>query len=144
MKSLGREPFEQDDFQSFLDGMKDETDRSCAIMTGAIFERYLGYRLDLEFIHLSPKEAEELFVDANGVLGTFSSRIVTSRALGLISPEQKEDLNRIRLGQRDHQPEYQSPNINFPSSISIQCDPLLNKLPGDKAISIFPDNVVVT
>lgn len=78
----------------FRFSLNSETDRGCALMVASFLDHKLGKLLEAMFVDDS-KVVSELF-SHSGTLGTFSSRIDTAYALGLIGPNTRRDINLIR------------------------------------------------
>ncbi len=78
---------EQKEFHASLDF---ETDRGCCLMAAAYLEYQIENILKKKLVD-KPSMHERLF-DFNGPLGTFSSKIEMSYAIGLIGPKVKQDL----------------------------------------------------
>jgi hypothetical protein len=78
---------EQKEFHASLDH---ETDRGCCLMAAAYLEYQLENVLKKKLVN-KPSIHEKLF-DFSGPLGTFSSKIEMSYAIGLIGPKVKQDL----------------------------------------------------
>ena len=79
---------------TFRRTLSQETDRGCALMAASYLENELSQLLKSKLIG-TKKQIDSLF-EFNGPLGTFSSRIKMSYALGLISKETQNDLDIIR------------------------------------------------
>ena len=79
------------EFRFSLNG---ETDRGCALMVASFLDHKLGKLLEAMFVDDS-NVVNEMF-SHSGPLGTFSSRIDTAYALGLIGPNTRRDINLIR------------------------------------------------
>lgn len=90
-----------------------ETDRGCALMAAAFLEGELENLLKLKFIGTN-KQIEDLF-EYNGPLGTFSSKIKLSYALGLISKLTLQDLEIIRKIRNDFGHKYKPINFSTPA-----------------------------
>jgi DNA-binding MltR family transcriptional regulator len=75
--------------------LEKESDRGCALVASAYLENEISQLLERFFIELSSKSKKILF-DFNGPVGTFSSKIEISFALGLITHEIKAALSLVR------------------------------------------------
>lgn len=88
-----------DDMLQSIDLLETEvnsvSDRSCAIVCAAFLDDFLGKLLMSFLTEESPTQDKRLF-DNNGPLSTFSSKIVLSYRLGLISKKEFDNLNLIR------------------------------------------------
>ncbi len=71
-----------------------ESDRGCALLAASYLDSILEQMLKSKLIGTN-KQLESLF-DFNGPLGTFSSKILLSYSLGLISKARMDDLQTIR------------------------------------------------
>ncbi len=81
-------------FSDFLAEFQKESDRGAALVGAALLDTRLE-RLLLS--HMLPgKVADDLVVGGNAPLGTFSSRISATLALGLITSAERHDLNLVR------------------------------------------------
>lgn len=69
-----------------------ETDRGCALMASA----YLEDRLEFLIKSFLVEEASNSLFEFNGPFGTFSSKITTAYALGLVPKNLNTDLNILR------------------------------------------------
>ena len=80
--------------------LEKESDRGCALVAAAYLENEITVLLKRFLVKQSKKAAIELF-DFNGPIGTFSSKIKLSFALGLISKELQSSLDVIRKIRND-------------------------------------------
>jgi hypothetical protein len=78
----------------FLDEFNKETDRGAALTATAYLDERLNDILTSFFV--DAKEVQELLYGFNAPLGTFSAKITSAYALGLIQPNEYEELNIIR------------------------------------------------
>ncbi len=81
-------------FGAFLAEFQKETDRGGALVGAALLDNRLE-RLVLSHL-VAGKVAEGLVIGRNAPLGSFSSRINASFAMGLITTEERQDLNIVR------------------------------------------------
>jgi hypothetical protein len=84
-------------FSGFLREFQAETDRGAALVGAALIDSRLERLLCSHF--LEPRIAEDLVTSGNAPLGTFSSRIKASFALGLITElefREAEIIRRVR------------------------------------------------
>jgi DNA-binding MltR family transcriptional regulator len=103
---MAKEPLDFSDwstFETFLDEVRDESDRAAAILGGAVLDEILSQFIR-SFLIDSP-DAVQLLSDS-GPLGTFRARIDLAFALGLISKRIQRDLHLIRKIRNDfaHRP----------------------------------------
>lgn len=92
-----------------------ESDRGCALVAAAYLENEMTELLKRFFVTQGSKATKALF-DFNGPVGTFSSKIRLSLALGLIPEEIQSALDLIRNLRNDfahlHEPlNFESPTI---------------------------------
>ena len=83
-----------EDLSGWMEEFQAETDRGAALIGGAFLDEQLKELLQ-GFLVDDTKRAEEM-LGAMGPLGTFSSRILASYLLGLITSECYEDLQLVR------------------------------------------------
>lgn len=86
-----------------------ESDRGCALMASSFLDNELMILLQDKFVG-QKKFREDLF-EANGPLGTFSSRIKLAYALGFISKEIRDEFDLIRKIRNEFGHKYEA--INF-------------------------------
>jgi hypothetical protein len=96
LRGLVSLPFTVDDLPHFQAELAKQNDRSCAIVAAALLDRLLVHHLDLVFVDLSDAERDSIFFEANAVLGSFANRTEIAYVLGLITPQERADLARIR------------------------------------------------
>jgi len=84
-----------DDWASWSQELQAETDRGLATASSAILENLLG-RLIEGFLVDDTRASEKLLSDAYSPLSSFSARIAAAYSLGLISKDERDDLNLIR------------------------------------------------
>jgi DNA-binding MltR family transcriptional regulator len=75
--------------------LKKESDRGCALVAAAYLENEINELLGGFFVEQGARARAALF-DFNGPVGTFSSKIKMSAALGLIPEEIHSSLDLIR------------------------------------------------
>lgn len=97
------------------DELKKESDRGCALVAAAYLENEVGELLGNFFVKQSAKARAALF-EFNGPVGTFSSKIKMSAALGLMPEEIFKSLDLIRKMRNEfahlHEPlDFESPKI---------------------------------
>lgn len=113
---------------AFLKEFQAESDRGAALVGAALLDARLE-RLLLS--HMLPgKFADDLIKGGNAPLGTFSSRIKATYALGLITVAEREDLHIIRAIRNDFA--HREHGISFDDSrISSFCSSLKSRRPPD-------------
>jgi hypothetical protein len=84
------------EFTAYKKVMFGESHRSCALMASAYVEHMILGLIRTKLIILTEKEENTLFFEEGSTLGTFAARVDIAYGLGLITPEQKSDLNIIR------------------------------------------------
>ena len=82
------------DWPNFSREFLGEKDRAAVILACSFFDDILSRLLKAYFV--DGKISRELIYGGNAPLGTFSSRIKCNYALGLLSKEEYDDLNRLR------------------------------------------------
>jgi DNA-binding MltR family transcriptional regulator len=85
-----------EDKQAYFAELGGESDRSCALIASSYVEHALVDLIRTSLIYLSEAEVDALFFARDATLGTFSKQIDIAYALGLIMPQQRTDLDRIR------------------------------------------------
>lgn len=85
---------------TIVNELEKESDRGCALVAAAYLENEITALLE-SFLVKQDKNANKELFDFNGPLGTFSSKIKISFALGLISKESRTSLNVIRKIRND-------------------------------------------
>jgi hypothetical protein len=81
------------DLQGFQQEFQKESDRAAAVLGAAYLDESLRQLIAASLID-RPTEVDEL-LGPNRPLGSFSSRITAAYCMGLISDEERDDLNRI-------------------------------------------------
>jgi hypothetical protein len=114
------------DFNAFLQEFQNETDRGAALVGAAIID--LRLQETLRAFMVSNNAADELLEGPGAPLGTFSSRIAATYALGLIDPHEKNECTMIRkirneFAHRAHGTTFSDPEI------ARHCRTLKSKLP---------------
>lgn len=102
--------FELDEFNAFLKDLMDETDRA-AVIIGAAKLDLLLYQLLQKYL-LPNSTSDDEFLDSDRVLGTFSSRILASYRMGLLSAEFVWALHMIRKIRNAFAHELSSVSLN--------------------------------
>ena len=93
---LTRELADQGDFFGMLDEILKGSDRACALVSGTYVEQCVAIFLKKHMIELDEKQEADLFFEPRSPLSTFSAKIELAWALGLISDDERGDLNCIR------------------------------------------------
>ena len=89
---MNRTPIASTDLRKFLETLRAESDRGCAVLASAFLE---ASREDFFCAKLVTDAPDTLF-DANGPLGTFAARVELAFALGWISQSERADLHIVR------------------------------------------------
>lgn len=135
------------EFTRFLGEFQGESDRGAALVGAALIDHRLSDTLRAFMV--SPKAAADLLDGGTAALGTFSSRIKATFALGLIDSHERNECDLIRKVRNEfaHQPH----GITFDDpKISRLCDRLKSDYPGSRAPhvgktrSVFVNAVVLT
>jgi hypothetical protein len=95
LRRLAQQPFTDDNFRIIMDSLKSESDRAAIVIAGSLLEDELASRIRRSMRALSKDESASLF-GFDGPVGTFSSRILTAYAFGLIDSRDRELLNIVR------------------------------------------------
>ena len=82
------------EFTAFIDMLNKESDRGAVLISTGYLEEQLKQTLLAYFIE--EKSVVSLVEGGNAPLGTFSARITSCYALGLINEDELHDLNQIR------------------------------------------------
>jgi hypothetical protein len=118
-----------DKYGAFRKELRKESDRGCALLATSQLELNLEKLLSKKMVG-SNKHKKKLF-EFNGPLGTFSSRILITYSIGLISKFHMDDLQAVRKIRNEfgHTPK----PINFDNeTIGNLCKSLKFKRPGNK------------
>ena len=83
------------EFSSFLKELNRESDRGAALISAVMLDDLIE-RIILAFL-LDNKDTKKLLSGFNAPLGTFSARTLAAYSLGLISEQEYEECNRLRL-----------------------------------------------
>lgn len=94
LQHLTRKPFES--IRACYEELQGTSDRACALVAVAILDQKLMTLLKTKMIEIGSDDVARLFYDQQAAFSTFSSKIMTSWAFGLISMEERENLGRIR------------------------------------------------
>lgn len=134
------------DFSAFLKEFQDETDRGAALVGAAVIDDRLCETLRAFMV--SDKAASPLLDGGSAPLGTFSSRIDATFALGLISEHEHRECHLIRRIRNEFA--HRKHGVAFgDNKIGQLCSNLKSDLPGGrdafvgKPRSIFINAVVL-
>jgi DNA-binding MltR family transcriptional regulator len=86
-------------FNEFLTEFQRETDRAAAVLAAAFADELLKALLAASFVDES--KVTQAVLDRDGAAATFSARITLTYAIGLISADEADDLNRLRRIRND-------------------------------------------
>jgi mannitol operon repressor len=135
------------DFSAFLREFQDETDRGAALVGAAVIDDRLLETLRAFMV--SNNAASALLDGGTAPLGTFSSRIDATYALGLISVHEHSECHIIRRIRNEFA--HRKHGVTFmDEKIRGLCDGLQSDLPGgrkefkEKPRSVFINAVVLT
>jgi len=117
------------DFSAFLTEFQAETDRGAALVGAALIDLRLSETL--RGFMVSPAAASDLLDGGTAALGTFSSRIKATFALGLIDAHERRECDAIRkvrneFAHRPHGVAFDDPKI------AALCETLQSDLPGGR------------
>jgi DNA-binding MltR family transcriptional regulator len=93
--SFSSTPTHLSEFTAFLDELNKESDRGAALVSTSMLDDLLE-KIILAFL-LDNKDSKKLLSGFNAPLGTFSARIIAAFSLGLISEEEFNECNWLRL-----------------------------------------------
>lgn len=129
LRALSREPVSDAEIESSVsDMLRERNDRGTALIGKEIIDSTLTGMLRMHFSHLSKEENEQLFDRDNSPLGTFSAKIKIAYALGIISKNERDELDRIRH-IRNAFAHTQRPITFETTEIRQMCDYLIYGLP---------------
>jgi|ERR1700722_5612866 len=130
------------DFKKFLKEFQSETDRGAALVGAAIIDHRLTDTL--RSFMVSNKAASTLLDGATAALGTFSSRIDATFALGLISAHEYGECHAIRKVRNEFAHSKHGTTFKDPD-VKRLCDKLQSDLPGGrKKFADDPRSIFVT
>ena len=135
-------------FSGFLADFQKESDRGGALVGAALLDNRLE-RLLLSHL-VAGKVTQNLVVGRNAPLGTFSSRINASFAMGLITTEERQDLNIVRsirneFAHREHGVSFEDSTIaGLCSSLRSRRPPKMIEDHGYTSRARFNDAVIFT
>ena len=117
------------DFSAFLREFQDETDRGAALVGAAVIDDRLAETLRAFMV--SNNAASALLDGGTAPLGTFSSRIDATYALGLISAHEHSECHIIRRIRNEFA--HRKHGVTFmDQKIRGLCDTLQSDLPGGR------------
>jgi mannitol operon repressor len=117
------------DFTAFLREFQDETDRGAGLVGAAVIDDRLLETLGAFMV--SNKAASALLDGGTAPLGTFSSRIDATFALGLISDHEHRECHIIRRIRNEFA--HRKHGVTFmDEKIRALCDTLQSDLPGGR------------
>jgi len=125
------------EFFPFLEALNKESARGRALISAGFLEEQLK-RILLAFM-LEGAKADELIEGANAPLGTFSARTTACHVLGLITDNERDDLNLIRRIRNDFA--HQVHTSFQTESIVSRCDQLKFKAKNYKKVDGTPVDV---
>ena len=114
----------------FREGLTPETDRGCALMAAEYLSDQLAELLKAHFVD-DAKVCDSVFEGANGVLGTFSSRIDFVYLLGYVGAVARRELHLIRRIRNEFAHEYK-PLAFTAQAVESRCREL-------RAYTLIPD-----
>lgn len=76
--------------------LNSSSDRACALLLTAILDQAILSILSTQMRGATNEERKALFYGQNAILGSFSSKIKLSHAMGLLTKEQKDSLTIMR------------------------------------------------
>ncbi len=91
---LSRKPLR--DLAAFFQEMQSASDRACALVACAALDGQLADLLRFHMVPLKPEENERLFYSQNSVFGSLSSKTLAAWALGIITREEKDNIDHLR------------------------------------------------
>lgn len=101
------------EFHDFLDEFQEESERAAAVLGGAFLDDQLG---ELIGRSLAEEEVVEDLLGRTRPLSSFGARITAAQGLGLITPAEARDLDRVReirnrFAHRVHGLSFEAPEI---------------------------------
>lgn len=111
------------EFEKYLSMMNGESDRGCVLIAAANIDELL--RKTLKAFMVDEKFVEDNLIGEARALGTFSSRNLACRALGIINKEEFHDIDKIRRIRNEFAHEI---DASFDDDvIAVYCDSLIYK-----------------
>lgn len=96
LQDLSREPPKQEEIDKLQDSLAEESDRGMALISSALAELGLFWAIYRRMPYLGEEVKAQTFIGVGAPLGSFSSRIIIARAMGIIGPETETLLNQVR------------------------------------------------
>ena len=121
-----------EDWSTWSQQLQSETERGLAITAAAILDHLLA-RLIESFILNDRKATKELLGNPYSPLSTFAARTAAAYSLGLISDDERDDLNIVR-GIRNK-------FAHKPTSLSFSDQPIASKIENLKIPKIVPSEI---
>ncbi|MDG9768007.1 MltR family transcriptional regulator [Stenotrophomonas maltophilia] len=118
------------DLQNFLTELQAETDRGLALVGLALLDEKLLETLQAFFV--DGKSSTRLLTDPNAPLGTLSARIEACAALGLITPDEHQEIGLLRRIRNEFAHKRHGLDFNSPKVAGL-CTSLKSNLPMDDA-----------
>lgn len=117
-------------FGQFLDEFQSETDRGAAILAGSMLDQKLkdilyGFLIDC-------KQSKDLLDGYNAPIGTFSSRLNLSFALGLISKFEFDECSLVRKIRNEFAHKFELAFSFADKKVSSICQNFQAGTPGDR------------
>jgi len=94
LQHLTRKPFQS--IRACYEELQGTSDRACALVAVALLDQQLMTLLRTIMIDLNSEETDKLFYSYQSVFSTFSSKIMSAWAFGLITREERENMSHIR------------------------------------------------
>ena len=95
LRGLTTVALQKGEFLKLAQDIEKETDMTVAIHVASVLDRFLAYRLHLEFVSMPDTDASELFF-GEGPLSSMAARIAIAYAIGITTKDERTDLDRIR------------------------------------------------
>jgi mannitol operon repressor len=121
---------DQKEFSAFLHEFQSETDRGAALVGAAMIDERLSGTL--RSFMVSKSAAAQMLEETGAPLGTFSSRIKATYALGLIDAHERHEINLIRKVRNEFAHRTHGTDFNDPEILKF-CRTLLSVPPGGVA-----------
>lgn len=95
LKALSKRRFDKAQIDVFLAEVQSMSDRTVAIVWGALVEDALRVAIEKRMPHLAPNQVDHLF-STGGILESFSSKAKMALALNIITKAEYDDIDLIR------------------------------------------------
>ncbi len=86
----------QEEWTSFFEELKKESDRAAAILVAAYTDSLLRAKLETVFCKGNAEIRRKLFDDSHGAFATFSAKVDAAYCLGWLEPDVFHDIGMIR------------------------------------------------